>query len=200
MGYRKICSFVDVCGTEKDYDLKNEALASKIYELTPKNSLKKPDFRPVLGSQWFIKIVKHMAAPFRGKVDYVLAPATAGWPWAAAIAAKLNVPMVTVDKTGSLPYDQKELLSFHGIKYVDYSGKEKMLEVSSSAMVPNSRVLIVDDWTDTGGAIKACKELVKMFNGTTVAAITLRSLFSEAQANALMSHFKENRNPQHEVN
>ena len=55
-------------------------------------------------------------------------------------------------------HTQREIISTH---FTDYSGQDKSFEISKSSIVRNKRVLIVDDWIETGSQMKALIALLE---------------------------------------
>ncbi|NXF11165.1 APT phosphoribosyltransferase, partial [Smithornis capensis] len=49
--------------------------------------------------------------------------------------------------------------------YTDYSGREKVMEVRTDAISPGLRILLVDQWIETGGTMRAAIELVERLGG-----------------------------------
>uniref|UniRef100_A0A8C3U917 adenine phosphoribosyltransferase n=1 Tax=Catharus ustulatus TaxID=91951 RepID=A0A8C3U917_CATUS len=49
--------------------------------------------------------------------------------------------------------------------YTDYSGREKVMEVRTDAISPGLRILLVDQWVETGGTMRAAIELVEQLGG-----------------------------------
>ncbi|XP_048017181.1 adenine phosphoribosyltransferase isoform X5 [Megalobrama amblycephala] len=52
--------------------------------------------------------------------------------------------------------------------YSDYSGREKLMEVRVDVLKPGLRVLIVDQWIETGGTMRAAIKLVENQGATVV--------------------------------
>ena len=58
----------------------------------------------------------------------------------------------------------------HKESFVDYTGKEKSLEIRSDALGLSDRVLIVDEWIETAAQVKAAISLIER-QGAEVAAV-----------------------------
>ena len=155
-------------------------LAFRIESALPKDSINKPDLLAVFAQPGLLKeIVLELARPFNGKVDYVISPEAVGWVVGATVATELGVPFIGARKQGNLPYAREAFYHNDKIvlaKYTDYSTREKTIEITRDSIKPKSRVLIVDDWTDTGAGINACRVLVEKLNGTVVDAVTIKTL------------------------
>jgi adenine phosphoribosyltransferase len=87
-----------------------------------------------------------------------------GFILGAAIAIRTEKGFVPLRKGGKLPVQSD---SAH---FVDYSGQRKSLEIRRDALQPGSRVLLVDEWVETGTQVKAAIELLEK-QGAIVAAI-----------------------------
>jgi adenine phosphoribosyltransferase len=146
-------------------------LEERIKLVIPKDSVGKPDLLPVFGRLSYLKkIAQYLSAPFRGKIDYVAAPEAAGWVLGAAVAAELDIGFIGIRKCGHLPYDLDKVAR---VSYTDYSGVEKTIEISRSALKPKNKILIVDDWVETGAAVNAVTGLVKEFDCEVIGIATI---------------------------
>jgi adenine/guanine phosphoribosyltransferase-like PRPP-binding protein len=59
--------------------------------------------------------------------------------------------------------------------FADYSGSEKSLELVMDVLDANCRVLIVDDWSETGAQLSAAAELCRSSGATVVGAAVLNA-------------------------
>ena len=96
--------------------------------------------------------------------DTVAAIDALGFILGAAIAIRSKRPLVPIRKGGKLPVD------VHKESFVDYTGKEKSLEIRSDALGLSDRVLIVDEWIETAAQVKAAISLIER-QGAEVAAV-----------------------------
>ncbi|NXK50204.1 APT1 phosphoribosyltransferase, partial [Chauna torquata] len=98
---------------------------------------------------------------------------TVPWPPpGAAAAAALRKGFLAIRKAGHLCVETL------AEPYTDYSGREKVMEVRTDAVSPGLRVLLVDQWVETGGTMRAAIRLVERLGGpppcpTGVAAICI---------------------------
>ncbi|SDZ66463.1 purine operon repressor [Evansella caseinilytica] len=103
------------------------------------------------------------ASKFRkAKVDAVMTMATKGIPIAYAVAGHLNVPVSIVRHEHRITEG-----SIVSINYV--SGSKKRIQTMSLArrsLLPNSNVLIIDDFMKAGGTIRGMMDLVQEFQST----------------------------------
>jgi len=87
-----------------------------------------------------------------------------GFILGAAIAMRTEKGFVPLRKGGKLPVQADTAY------FVDYTSQRKSLEIRRDALKPSSRVLLVDEWVETGAQVKTAIELLER-QGATVAAI-----------------------------
>ena len=78
------------------------------------------------------------------------------------VAYVLKAGLVPIRTPGKLPNE------VHSQEYVDYSGKRKTLEIHQDAVTPGERVLLIDDWMETGGTIKTAICLIERCGGVVI--------------------------------
>ena len=151
--------------------MNDSQLVDKVLEAIPKNSVGRYDLLPIVKNvKLFREIVKYLADPFLGKADYVASPEAIGWVLGTAIATELNVGFIPLRKSGRLPYPNELLISR---SYIDYSRKEKSLEIKKDSIARGDRILIVDEWVETGTTMKCCIELLEKAGGTIAGLATI---------------------------
>jgi adenine phosphoribosyltransferase len=120
------------------------------------------DLTPIFEDpEMFSHLIKDLSRPFT--VDKVVGLDALGFIIGAPIALKLGVGFVPVRKGGKLPGDSLVTATF-----IDYSKKEKSLEMNKNAIRKGERVLIVDDWIETGVQVSAAITLVEELGGVVV--------------------------------
>lgn len=87
-------------------------------------------------------------------VDYVLGMESRGFIVGTPLAYKLGAGFIPVRKSGKLP------AAVYTVEYDLEYGTDR-LEIHQDALLPSSRVLIVDDLIATGGTAGATAELVQ---------------------------------------
>ncbi|NXT14065.1 APT1 phosphoribosyltransferase, partial [Prunella fulvescens] len=121
----------------------------------------------------FILGEQHAAhRPARAPCPLSLRVLTLLWPPAgAAAAATLRKGFLAIRKAGHL------CVQTEAQPYTDYSGREKRMELRTDAISPGLRILLVDQWVETGGTMRAAIELVERLGGVVagVAAICMES-------------------------
>ena len=79
-----------------------------------------------------------------------------GLSLAGAIAYEISAGVVMLRKPKKVAWSTVRAL------YRDYKGEDAYLEVASDAFQRGDRVLIVDDWTETGAQLAAAVDLVEI--------------------------------------
>lgn len=136
----------------------------------------------------FAQVVTDLAAPFEiGSFDLVAGIDALGFVLGAALALHTHKGFLAIRKAGKLP-TQTQTVTFR-----DYTGDEKSLSIRVGALAKGTRVLLVDDWIETGAQASAAMELIKREGGYVVgvAAINIdankatRDLLSGYQSHSL---------------
>ena len=139
-------------------------LQNEILKLKKENSI----YAPFADSKYFKIICEKLAKPFENsKIDKVLGLEARGFILGGAVAYLLNAGFAVLRKGGKMYPDNYGSESVYSIETTDYSGKVKTLEIQKSEMGIKSgdRVLIVDDWFETGGQGTAAIKLVEEAGG-----------------------------------
>ncbi|XP_066492550.1 adenine phosphoribosyltransferase-like [Tiliqua scincoides] len=114
--------------------------------------------------------VEDLLQPFQDDVINLVAGIDAmGFILGAAIANTLQKGFVAIRKAGHL------CVETFIQPYRDYSTRDKVMEMRTDAIVPGLRVLLVDQWVETGGTMQAAIRLVEQQGGVVagVAAICI---------------------------
>ena len=146
---------------------------------------KRSDVTPIFAEPAaFAALVGDLVAPWRGeKIERVVGTDALGFVVGTAIALKLGVGFVPVRKGGKLPV-QHERVSFR-----DYSGAEKIFELRAQPWPAGTRVLLTDEWIETGATAKAAVELIERAGGV-VAGIAAIAFRKNAQTAALWAKYR----------
>ncbi len=126
----------------------------------------------------FSSLISDMIKPFK-KTDFnkVAALDSLGFILGGAIAHKLKVGLVPVRKGGKLPGISGTLIK---TAFIDYTGKKKIFEINKNAIEKGDRMLIVDDWIETGSQIKAAIRLIEKQGGKVVG---ISAIYAEKNSN-----------------
>ena len=151
----------------------------KILELKRRYSI----YAPWSDGAFFRKIIDSLARPYlRARVDKVLGLDARGFVLGAALAYRLGVGFAVCRKAGKMyqeGYNPSDVLQE---STTDYSGTVKTLEIEKTAkgIRRGDRVVIVDDWFETGGQSLAAIRLVERAGGVVVGVTGMLDDTSEA--------------------
>ena len=121
-----------------------------------------------LNGQAFKELTEDLVRPFRSsEVDLVAGIDGMGFPLGAAIATKLGKAFIAIRKAGRLCVETDSQ------SYVDYSKREKSLEIRKNAFPPSTRVLAVDQWVETGATMRAALSLIERQQGIVAGVVAI---------------------------
>ena len=100
-------------------------------------------------------------------VDFVACIDALGFILGTSIAHRLEVGVIPVRKGGKLPVEADS------IEFQDYTNQSKSLELSRTAFPQDSRILLVDEWSETGAQMQAAASLVERQGGVIVGIATI---------------------------
>lgn len=90
-----------------------------------------------------------------------------GFVLAAAIAARRNVGFLPIRKADKLCVDTDR------VSFTNYSGRTQDMEMRLPAFSDGTRVLLVDQWIETGGTMEGAIELIQRQNGTVTGLVAI---------------------------
>lgn len=144
---------------------KIESIKSKIREIPdwPKPGINFKDITPLLeDKKSFKKMIDLLAAPYRDKkIDKIVGIDARGFILAAALAYKLKTGLAIIRKKGKLP--AKTISQEYALEY-----GSNTIEIHEDSILPNEKVLLVDDVLATGGTMKAAVAMVKKLKGKII--------------------------------
>lgn len=79
-----------------------------------------------------------------------------------ALAVRAGTGFLPIRKAGKLPVEADVE------RCVDYTGQEKGLELRHGALAPGTRVLLADEWIETGAQARAAIRLIERQGGQVV--------------------------------
>ncbi|KAM6933191.1 adenine phosphoribosyltransferase isoform 1-T1 [Xenentodon cancila] len=116
-------------------------------------------------SQALADCVKDLLSPFHSDtIDLVAGIDAMGFILGASVATTLGKGFLAIRKAGHLCVETQSE------NYTDYTSRQKTLEVRLDVLKPGVKVLLVDQWIETGGTMKAAVQLVEKL-GATVAGV-----------------------------
>ncbi|XP_026197378.1 purine phosphoribosyltransferase family protein [Anabas testudineus] len=114
-------------------------------------------------SQALADCVKDLLSPFHNDtIDLVAGIDAMGFILGASVATTLGKGFLAIRKAGHL------CVTTQNQNYTDYTGREKTMEVRLDVLKPGMRVLLVDQWIETGGTMKAAIQLIERLGATVV--------------------------------
>jgi len=116
----------------------------------------------------FAQLIQDLSLPLKGlDFDYVAGIDALGFILGTAIALRFNVGFLAIRKGGKLPVKTDQ------VYFVDYTGQEKSLELQQGAIKTGDKVVLADEWIETGAQIRAAIELVERQGGIVVGIVTI---------------------------
>jgi adenine phosphoribosyltransferase len=127
----------------------------------------------------FSRVVEAMAMPFTDEhITKVVGIEARGFPLAAGVALRLKAGFVPIRKAnGFLPGP-----SLMRLTTPDYEGKATELILQMHALRRQDRVLVVDDWAETGSHVLAALDLVRQSRAEPVGvSVVIEQLSAQAK-------------------
>ena len=101
------------------------------------------------------------------KCDVVAGVDAMGFVLGAALATRLNLGFLPIRKAGKLCVDTDS------VTFSNYSGRTQNMEVRTPAFSEGTRVLLVDQWIETGGTMEGAIRLVKRQRGIVAGLVAI---------------------------
>ena len=101
------------------------------------------------------------------EVDVVAGLDAMGFVLGTALAARLGVGFLPIRKAGKLCVDTDK------VAFTNYSGRAQHMEVRLPAFAPGTRVLLVDQWIETGGTMEGAIALVERQQGRVAGLVAI---------------------------
>ena len=137
-----------------------------------------------INAQSFATILDDLVAPFEDEqIDVVAGIDAAGFVLAGALAVRLGKGVLTLRKEGKTP------VGFDSVAMLNYSGQTQRLEMRKPAFAPSTRVLLVDQWIETGGTMSAGIQLIERQQGI-VAGIAVICVEENSVSQTLRDQYK----------
>jgi len=124
---------------------------------------------PDIFSNLLIDLIK----PFK-KTDFnkIAGLDALGFIIGGAIAQKNKVGFIPIRKGGKLPGIRGTVLR---TSFIDYSKTKKTFEINKSSIKKGDKVLLIDEWIETGSQMKSAIKLIEKLNGKVIGISTLCS-------------------------
>lgn len=133
------------------------------------NTWPRCDVTPLFAAPGALRMLaEDLAAPFiAANIAAVAAVDALGFIVGTAVACQLGVGVLALRKGGKLPAETASET------FVDYSGEQKSLEVRPFLVTPGMRLLIVDEWIETGAQVNAAARLIERLGGVVAGIATI---------------------------
>lgn len=151
-------------------------------------AMAKPDFSTMfVDPDVFNNLALDLSRPFlKDEIDKVACPESMGFIFGAAVARRLKKGLVPIRKSGKLPTIKSRITRQ---SFIDYTKERNSFEMNKSLILPGDRVLLVDDWAETGGQLKGLIKLLEK-RGAVVAGISLLGFNRVKKTRALEEKYK----------
>lgn len=100
-------------------------------------------------------------------VDIVAGLDAMGFILGAGIATRLDRGFLPIRKAGKLCVDTDS------VQVTNYTGRSQNMEMRQPAFAPGTRVLLVDQWIETGGTMRGAIELVRRQQGVVAGIVAI---------------------------
>ncbi len=123
-----------------------------------------------INGEAFHDLLDDLAADLEGvHCDVVAGLDAMGFVLGAALATRFGVGFLPIRKAGKLCVDTDK------VSFSNYSGRTQDMEMRLPAFAPGTRVLLVDQWVETGGTMDGAIRLVERQKGIVagIAAIAI---------------------------
>ena len=121
-----------------------------------------------INARAFHALVDDLIAPFDpSEFDLVAGFDAMGFVLGSAIATRMGKGFLTIRKAGKVPVETDV------VDFVNYSGRTQQMEMRKPAFAHGTRVLLVDQWVETGGTMDAGIRLVERQGGVIAGIATV---------------------------
>jgi adenine phosphoribosyltransferase len=143
----------------------------KYLELIDKSTRGRYDVTPIFADfQAFSELIQDLVELCHGvDFDVIGGIDALGFILGTGMALETRKPLVPIRKGGKLPTEVEQ------VEFVDYTGQIKSLEIRVNALNSGEKVLIVDEWVETGAQIKAAIQLVEARGGEVAGILTINA-------------------------
>jgi adenine phosphoribosyltransferase len=120
----------------------------------------------------FHNLINDMLELSEKKFNKIAAIDALGFILGSALAFKTQKPLILIRKEGKFPYPKKFLISQ---SFTDYTKKKKGFEIKKDSINKGDKILIIDEWIETGAQVKSAIKLIKKSGGNVVEIIALNA-------------------------
>ncbi len=116
-----------------------------------------------INGEAFHDLLDDLVADLKGlKIDVVGGLDAMGFVLGSALATRLGVGFLPIRKAGKLCVDTDK------VSFSNYSGRTQDMEMRLPAFAKGTKVLLADQWVETGGTMDGAIRLVERQGGTVV--------------------------------
>ena len=116
----------------------------------------------------FTQLLDDLTADLKGvDCDVVAGLDAMGFVLGAALATRISVGFLPIRKAGKLCVDADS------VSFTNYSGRTQDMEMRTPAFASGTRVLLVDQWVETGGTMDGAIRLVERQGGIVAGIATI---------------------------
>ena len=116
----------------------------------------------------FSDLLDDLTEPLAGqRIDVVAGLDAMGFVLGAGIAARLGTGFLPIRKAGKLCVETDR------VEFSNYSGRSQGMEMRKPAFAPGTRVLLVDQWVETGGTMDGAIRLVGRQGGAVAGIVAI---------------------------
>ena len=101
------------------------------------------------------------------EADVVAGLDAMGFVLGAALAVRLGVGFLPIRKAGKLCVDTDS------VAFTNYSGRTQQMEMRMPAFAPGTRILLVDQWIETGGTMEGAVALIERQKGLVAGLVAI---------------------------
>ncbi len=121
-----------------------------------------------INGEAFHDLLDDLQADLSGvEADVVVGLDAMGFVLAAALATRMGVGFLPIRKAGKLCVDTDK------VSFGNYSGRTQDMEMRLPAFAPGTRVLLVDQWVETGGTMDGAIRLVERQQGVVAGMVAV---------------------------
>lgn len=118
----------------------------------------------------YIQVIDSLVKQVKGtEYDIVAGIDALGFILGTSISHSLRCGFLAIRKGGKLPV---ETLTE---SFVDYTKAQKSLEIRIDSIMPGQRVILVDEWIETGSQVSAAISLIERSGGQVVKIVTINA-------------------------
>ena len=120
----------------------------------------------------FSNLLNDLIAPFKDvNFDKIAGLEALGFVIGGALAQKMNKGFICIRKGGKLPGINDTVLKTSS--FIDYTNTSKSFEINKSSVKKGEKILLIDEWIETGTQIKASVKLIEELGGEIIGISSL---------------------------